>query len=78
MVARTSLQKKKGYEFLDSADKLLSTTISALRKPIESLFNLINKKTGIQMISKTPSYNDLKVSFFCKLAVALFLLFNPI
>src|SRR3989338_11030991 len=53
----TPVKKQKGQKILDSADKLLSSAISSIRKPIESLFNWIEEKTKIQMASKVKSYN---------------------
>ena len=52
----TPVKKKKGQGELAFADQLLSTAISRMRQPIESLFNWIEEKTGIQMASKVRSY----------------------
>ena len=73
----TPVKKKKGQEFLDAADALLSTAISRVRQPIESLFHWSNEKTGIQVASKVRSYNGLMVHVFGKIAAALFLLCKP-
>lgn len=74
----TPIKKKKGQKELAFADQLLSTAISRMRQPIESLFNWIEEKTGIQMASKVRSYNGLIVHVFGRLAAAFFLLaFNP-
>jgi hypothetical protein len=52
--------------------------VSALRQPIESLFNGIEQKTGIQMASKVRFYDGLMVHIFRRLAAAMILLaFNP-
>lgn len=74
----TPVKKNKGQKELAFADQLLSTAISRMRQPIESLFNWIDEKTGIQMASKVRSYNGLIVHVFGRLAAAFFLLaFNP-
>ncbi len=53
------------------------TTPRADRQPIESLFNWINEKTGIQRASKVRSYQGLLVYAFGRLAAAMLLLSNP-
>ena len=58
---------------LDAADRLLSTAISRVRQPIESLFNWIEEKTHIQVASKVRSYEGLMVHVFGKIAAALFI-----
>lgn len=59
-------------------EQLLSTSVSRVRQPIESFFNGIQEKTGIQVASKVRSYQGLMVHVFGRLAAALFLLaFNP-
>ena len=74
----TPVKKKKGQDELAFADQLLSTAVSRMRQPIESLFNWFEEKTGIQMASKIRSYNGLIVHVFGRLAAACFLLaFNP-
>jgi len=40
--------KNKGQKTLSAADALYSEAVSRMRQPIESLFNWINEKTGIQ------------------------------
>jgi Transposase DDE domain len=70
----TPVKKQKGQKYLDSADQLLSTTISRIRQPIESLFNWIHEKTGIQLASKVRSYQGLMVHVFGRLAAALFMM----
>ncbi len=52
----TPVKKAKGQVFLEAADQWLSTAISKVRQPIESFFNWVNEKTGIQMASKVRSY----------------------
>lgn len=70
----TPVKKEKGQQFLDAADQWLSTAISQVRQPIESLFNWINEKTGIQIASKVRSYQGLMVHVFGKLVAALFVM----
>lgn len=70
----TPVKKEKGQAFLDAADQWLSTAISQVRQPIESLFNWVNEKTGIQIASKVRSYQGLMVHVFGKLAAALFIM----
>lgn len=70
----TPVKKQKGQIFLDAADQWLSTAISQVRQPIESLFNWINEKTGIQIASKVRSYQGLMVHVFGKLTAALFIM----
>lgn len=74
----TPKKKAKGQPILSAADRLYSEAVSALRQPIESLFNWIEQKTGIQMASKVRSYDGLMVHIFGRLAAAMLLLaFNP-
>lgn len=58
-------------EFDKAADDLLSTWVSRFRQPIESFFNWIQEKTGIQNASKVRSEKGLLVHVFGKLAAAL-------
>jgi len=75
---RTPVKKKKGQKKLALFDQLLSTSVSRVRQPVESLFNWIEEKTRIQVASKVRSYNGLMVHIFGRLAAAMFLLvFNP-
>jgi len=70
----TPVKRKKGQEFLSSADRLYSSLISAIRQPIESLFNWIEEKVKIQNASKVRSEKGLKVHVFGRLAAAFKLL----
>ena len=71
----TPVKKKKGQTRpLDFFEKLLSTTVSSIRQPIESFFNWLEQKTGIQCASKVRSYNGLMTHVFGRLAAALFIL----
>ena len=74
VILLTPVKKEKGQNFLDTADQWLSTAISQVRQPIESLFNWVNEKTGIQIASKVRSYQGLMVHVFGKLAAALFVM----
>lgn len=51
----TPVKKKKNGRDLNMFEKMDSAFISKLRQPIESLFNWINEKTGIQVASKVRS-----------------------
>ena len=74
----TPVKKKKGQERLLLIDSALSTLVSRVRQPIESIFNWIEEKTGIEIASKVRSYKGLMVHVFGRLAAAMFLLvFNP-
>ena len=69
----TPPKKEKGQESLFMFDKLLSTSISRVRQPIESFFNWIQHKTKIQTASKVRSYNGLIVHVFGRFSAALFM-----
>ena len=74
----TPPKKSKGEERLSAADKLFSEAVSRVRQPIESLFNWIEEKTGIQEASKVRSSEGLMVHAFGRLAAAMLLLaLNP-
>ena len=68
----TPVKKKKGQKYLDAADKWLSTAVSSVRQLIESLFNWIEDKTGIETASKVRSYSGLLVHIFGRLTAGLF------
>jgi len=69
----TPIKKKKG-EHLGMVEEILSTAVSRVRQPIESLFNWIEEKTGIQTASKVRSTQGLLVHVFGKLAAAMLML----
>jgi Transposase DDE domain. len=74
----TPVKKEKSQRKLSSADKLYSEAIGRIRQPIESLFNWIDEKTGIQQASKVRSYQGLLVHVFGRLAAAMLsLALNP-
>jgi hypothetical protein len=70
----TPIKKDKGQERLDAADKLFSRAVSRVRQPIESLFNWIQEKTGIEAASKVRSSRGLLVHVFGRLAAAMYML----
>jgi len=56
--------------FDKAADDNYSQFVSAIRQPIESFFNWINRKTGIQNASEVRSTKGLLVHVFGKIASA--------
>jgi hypothetical protein len=66
-------KKPKGKE-LTSAENYYNRLVRSIRQPIESLFNWIEEKTGIQRASKVRSTDALMIHCWGKLAVAFFLL----
>lgn len=69
-------KKKKGEKVMESADRLWSTAVSRVRQPIESLFNWIEQKTGIQVASKVRSYSGLMTHVWGRLAAAMFIILS--
>jgi hypothetical protein len=69
---RTPVKKQKGQAHLDAADLWLSRAVSQVRQPVESIFNWIEEKTGIEIASKVRSYQGLLVHVFGRLAAAMF------
>lgn len=76
IVTTTPVKKEKGQKYLDAADQLLSTAVSRVRQPIESFFNWLQEKTGIEIASKVRSYKGLLVHVFGKIAAAFFMKLN--
>jgi hypothetical protein len=70
----TPVKKAKGQATLEAADQWLSTAVCRVRQPIESLFNWLEEKTGIQCASKVRSCRGLLVHVFSRLAAAFWLL----
>lgn len=70
----TPVRKKKGQKRLGLFDRILSTAVSSVRQPIESLFNRLQDKTEIQRGSKIRSYKGMMVHIFGRLAAAMFLM----
>jgi hypothetical protein len=58
-------------EFDKAADDWFSTYVSRFRQPIESFFNWLQEKTGIQHASKVRSESGFLVHVFGKIAAAL-------
>lgn len=71
---RTPPKKQKGQERLGMFESLLSTSISRVRQPIESLFSWFEEHTGIQMASKVRSLKGLMVHVYGRLVAAMYLL----
>ena len=69
----TPVKRQKGQEPLDIADIWLSRAVSQVRQPVESMFNWIEEKTGIEIASKVRSYQGLLVHVFGRLAAAMFI-----
>lgn len=70
----TPFKKRLGQLELSLFEQLQATTVSRLRQPIESLFNWINEKTGVQSASKVRSSQGLYVHVFGRLTAALLML----
>ena len=69
----TPLKKPKGKELTDG-EKYYNQLVRRIRQPVESLFNWVEEKTGIQRASKVRSTDALMIHCWGKLAVAFFLL----
>lgn len=67
-------KRKKGQTHLQADQKLFNRLVSQSRQPIESFFNWLEQKTGIQCASKVRSIKGLFKHVFARLAAALFLL----
>jgi len=70
------IKAKKGESeelraFLKAGREVVSTAVSKVRQPIESLFNWIIEKTDIQRASKVRSSKGLIVHVFGRLAMAI-------
>ena len=68
----TPVKKKKGQRYLEADEKWLSSAVSSIRQPIETLFGWIETKTGIEIASGVRSYQGLLVHVFGRLGAALF------
>jgi len=68
----TPVKKKTGQKYLDVGEQWLSTAVSRVRQPIETLFGWIEEKTGIEFAGKVRSYPGLMVHVFGRLAAAMF------
>lgn len=67
-------KRKKGQQYLASDQKYFNTLVSQIRQPVESFFNWLEERTGIQTASKVRSTQGLLKHIFGKLAAALFVL----
>jgi hypothetical protein len=74
MLLLTPCKKAKGQEKLYMFEQLWSTSVSRVRQPIESFFNWLEQKTGIQIASKVRSLNGLLVHVYGRLAAAMYVL----
>jgi hypothetical protein len=72
----TPVKLKPGQKHLDATDSLYSRAVSSIKQPIESLFNWIIEKTGIQQASKVRSTKGLMVHVFGKMTAAIMLYLN--
>jgi len=70
----TPVRRKRGQAYLFLTEQVHSTWVSQVRQPIESFFNWLLSKTGIQQASRVRSTAGLMVHVFGKLAAALYLL----
>ena len=70
----TPRKKKKGEQDIGADGRLISTAVSRVRQPVESLFNWIEQKTGIQQGAKIRSTPGLLVHVFARLSAAMILL----
>ena len=68
----TPVKKQKGQCYLEADQKWLSTAVSRVRQPIETLFGWLEEKTGIEIASKVRSTQGLLVHIFGRLTAALF------
>jgi len=71
---QTPPKKAKGQERLGMFEQLLSTSISRVRQPIESLFSWFEETTGIQIASKVRSLKGLLVHVYGRLVAAMYVL----
>ena len=69
----TPIKKPRGKE-LSEVESYYNRLVRRIRQPIESLFNWIEEKTGVQRASKVRSTDALMIHCWGKLAVAFFLL----
>ena len=72
-------KKEKGQTLYPVGhSRLWSRFVSAMRQPIESMFNWLVEKTGIQNAARVRSSEGLRVHCYGKLTAAFYLLcFNP-
>jgi hypothetical protein len=70
----TPVKKKKGQKVLKFIDQMYSRAVSQVRQPIESFFNWIIEKVGIQNASKIRSEKGLLVHVYGRFAAALMIM----
>ena len=70
----TPVKFSKFKKVLSSDEETYSEIVSSFRQPIESMFNWLIEKTGIQKASKVRSTNGLLTHVFGRLAGGLLLL----
>lgn len=74
-IAMIACQKrKKGQKHLHADQKLGNTLVSRVRQPVESFFNWLEEKTGMQCASKVRATAGLCKHVFGALAAAFFAL----
>ena len=71
---RVAPQEKPRGKELTEDERYYNRLVRSIRQSIESLFNWIEEKTGIQRASKVRSTDALMINCWGKLAVAFFLL----
>lgn len=76
LVLVTPIKKPKNGE-LTEEQKSFSRLVSKFRQPIESFFNWIHQKTGIQMASKVRSIQGLSLHIFGRLAAGMLMRILP-
>ena len=72
MTVLTLVKKKKGQKHLDTDEQWLSTAVSRICQPIETLFGWIEEKTGIECAGRVRSYQGLMIHVFGRFAAAMF------
>ena len=74
-VKRIKGQSEWERQFNAAADNLFSTAVSRIRQPVESIFNWLQEKVGLQNASKVRSTKGLIVHTFGKIAAAFLPIF---
>ena len=67
----TPVKKKKGQDKLSFYQDLYSTAVSSVRQPVESFFNWVIEKVGLQKASKVRSSQGLLVHVYGRFAAAM-------
>jgi len=70
----TPVKMKRGQKKMELMDKMYSRAVSQIRQPIESFFNWIIEKVGIQNASKVRSEKGLFVHVYGRFAAALMIM----